>query len=334
MKINIFFPIKNSPWGGGNQFLKGLRNEFINLGIYEKDLLKSDVILFNSFQDISQVWKLAKKYPNKTFIHRVDGPISLVRGKNKIIDKIIFYVNSKIASGTIFQSKWCLDRSKKLGFKSDNQEIIIYNAPDNKIFNQEGRKGFNKEAKTRLISVSWSDNWNKGFEYYQYLDNHFDWKKYDMIFIGRSPIEFKNIKELGILDSESIAKELKESDIFISPNKDEPCSNAIIEALSCGLPVVALNSGGNPELIGRGGELFNSKDDFINKIEMVLRNYQKYFSAIPNYLMSQKSNEYVTFIKSVAGGNTNKKRIGYQDTLVFLYLQIIWLLAKIKNKLF
>ena len=41
-------------------------------------------------------------------------------------------------------------------------------------------------------------------------------------------------------------------DIFVLPSKNEGISNTIMEAMACGLPVVATDVGGNPELVIEG----------------------------------------------------------------------------------
>ena len=46
---------------------------------------------------------------------------------------------------------------------------------------------------------------------------------------------------------------LNMSDFFVLPSLHENCSMAILEAMSCGLPVITTNTGGNPELV-RDGE--------------------------------------------------------------------------------
>src|SRR3989339_667991 len=97
LKIHIVFKFKNGPWGGGNQFLKALCDEFKKNGIYEDDPAKADAILFNSHHKLKEVLKLKFKYPQKKFIHRIDGPIFLIRGKDFTIDKAIFDFSKKIA---------------------------------------------------------------------------------------------------------------------------------------------------------------------------------------------------------------------------------------------
>jgi glycosyltransferase involved in cell wall biosynthesis len=60
-----------------------------------------------------------------------------------------------------------------------------------------------------------------------------------------------------------IQEELKEMDIFVMPSILEGMSNAILEAMATGLPVIATDSGGNRELVDEGGTgyLFPVGDD-------------------------------------------------------------------------
>jgi glycosyltransferase involved in cell wall biosynthesis len=55
---------------------------------------------------------------------------------------------------------------------------------------------------------------------------------------------------------------LREMDIFVLPSLSEAFSNSLMEAMACGLAVVASNVGGNPELVteGENGLLFRAGD--------------------------------------------------------------------------
>jgi glycosyltransferase involved in cell wall biosynthesis len=72
----------------------------------------------------------------------------------------------------------------------------------------------------------------------------------------------KNINIVGI--KKNVHEYLKISDIFIHSSKGEGCSNAILEAMAAGLPIVATETGGTPEIVSReNGFLFeygNSKE--------------------------------------------------------------------------
>jgi sugar transferase (PEP-CTERM/EpsH1 system associated) len=79
----------------------------------------------------------------------------------------------------------------------------------------------------------------------------------------------RRIAELGLGEqvqmpgnSDRVAQFLAAADLFVLPSRLEGMSNAILEAMASGLPVVANAVGGNPELIdhGRTGLLCNAGD--------------------------------------------------------------------------
>ena len=88
---------------------------------------------------------------------------------------------------------------------------------------------------------------------------------------GRTDLWLRTIaSELGLGDHvvftgarTGVQKELKEMDIFVMPSILEGMSNALLEAMATGLPVIATDSGGNRELVDEGntGYLFPLGDD-------------------------------------------------------------------------
>lgn len=342
MKIHILYNFKNQAWGGGNQFLKALKKEFENQGIYEENLEKADVILFNSYPFSSeylfnQILKLKQKYFDKIIIFRLDGPISSIRGRDKEIDKIITIFNKFFVDGIIFQSNWCRKQNKKLFGIFSKYETTIHNAPDNRIFNKIDKKEFNPKERIKLIATSWSSNWRKGFEIYKYLDENLDFSKYEMTFVGNSPIEFKNIKWIKPVPSERLAEILKKYDIYITASQRDPCSNSLIEALSCGLPIIALNDGGHPELVEKGGESFNGKENIIEKLEEVVENYQSYQFQIPEFLIKKVAQDYYKFAERIYNDIQNKKyepkQINFFTKINFYKMKFMILKWKILNKI-
>lgn len=66
----------------------------------------------------------------------------------------------------------------------------------------------------------------------------------------------------------------KAIDVFVLPSENETYGMVTIEAMLCGLPIVATNTGGTPEVLDGYGDLFTpyNHTDFIQKIEMALLN--------------------------------------------------------------
>ena len=296
MKIFIAHEITDNPWGGANQFLRNLREEFISLGFYTESVGEADVILFNSHHHPSRIIDLHRQYPEAKFIHRIDGPMSLYNQSNDERDKVVHILNESIASATIFQSKWSQDKNYKMGLSSNNPGAVITNAADPKLFTPNINKKESK--KIRIISTSFSDNIKKGFLTYKFIDDNLDFSKFDYVFLGRSPFNFNNIQNLGPKTTEEVAKELKKSHVYITASENDPCSNSLIEALSCKLDCFALKSGGHPEILNNVNDLlFQYEHELLDK----LKEYSHYCgdlnSAIPS--IQEIAKKYLDFFSLI-----------------------------------
>jgi glycosyltransferase involved in cell wall biosynthesis len=88
----------------------------------------------------------------------------------------------------------------------------------------------------------------------------------------------QKITLLGLLDHKSISEWMKAADIFILPSRNEGTPNSLLEAMASGLPVIASQVGGIPELIHENieGLLFesNSKDDLKDKLKILIKDNQ------------------------------------------------------------
>ena len=296
-KIHILYEFVEGPGGGGTQFLKALRRYFREAGVYSEGPEAAEVVLFNSHHCFDKVFELKKSYRNKTFIHRVGPVFRLARG-DKALDELIHQFNELVADGTIFQSNWSQEKHLGFGMRKPEYETVILNAPDPDIFNPKHDEPF-KGRKIKLIANSWSSNIRKGFDIYRFLDENLDFNKYIMTFIGNSPIEFKNIEWIKPIPSQGVADMLKEHDIYIMASSNDACSNGLIEALSCGLPAVAINDGGNPEIVDKAGELFRDERGVIEAIDKVAQNYRHYQQQISLPTIDEVGQAYYRFAQTI-----------------------------------
>lgn len=339
-KCHILFRFRDGPWGGANQFLKVLREYFRKEGLYTENPEESDVIIFNSnpysyHEVLKDIYNLKKQNPRLIIVNRVDGPVWIVRGKNKEVDRAIFRFNSAVTDGTIFQSDWSRKQCYAMGLKKNRFETTIINAPDPSIFNSTGKLEFSLDRKVRVIASSWSPNWKKGFAVYQWLDQNLDYDKFEVVFIGNSPVEFKNITHISPQTSENLARELKKSDIYITASQKDPCSNSIIEALHCNLPAIALNDGGHPEIVGDAGEVFNCAEEIPHLLEKIVSSYESYQSSIRIPAIDRVGAMYASFIQGICEqvreGTYKPKKFFKIDYLIILAR--VWLQPLIALKL-
>ena len=328
IKIHIIFDFKENPWGGGNQFLKALKNKFILQGIYTDSITEADVVLFNSHHCLNDVFLAKAKYPKKIFVHRLDGIMKLTRN-DIALDKKIYNFNRKIANATIFQSQWAKEQAKKAGYVAGGYEKIIINAPDPHIFNKKECK--NQHSPIRLIANSWSTNFNKGFLLLKWLDENLDFNKYQLTFVGNTPFTFKNIKCFPPQPSNKLSCILKEHDIYIFPSKNDACSNSLIEALHCGLPAVYLLSGGNSEIAQGMGEGFCGQSDIVDAIDKVSMSYQKYQEAIRLPSIDEVSAQYKDFFIEIKN-SLDKATFSYTKDY-FNTKNILFLVAGFSSRL-
>ncbi len=81
---------------------------------------------------------------------------------------------------------------------------------------------------------------------------------------------------LGGVAHERVVEYYQKANVFVLPSLNEGMSNTVLEALACGLPVVATDTGGTKELIkdGVNGLIVRMKDsnDLVEKIEKLVLN--------------------------------------------------------------
>lgn len=85
------------------------------------------------------------------------------------------------------------------------------------------------------------------------------WK---LIFIGRGTEKYGGFNVFGAGYHDDIAPWLAHADLFVLPSHEEGSSNALLEAMASGIPVIATNVGGNRDAIipGQTGLLVPPQD--------------------------------------------------------------------------
>lgn len=161
---------------------------------------------------------------------------------------------------------------------------IIPNGVDTTIFSPSNTKKATN-SKLQLISVgrlSKIKQFNLLVEALEHLPNC------ELSLIGDGP-ELENLQKLakeknilcnfyGKLNRNEIVEHLQNSDIFVLPSENEGMSNALMEAMACGLPIIVSKVGGSQELVKNNGFAVENID--AEKIRKLL----KFYLEKPEYL--------------------------------------------------
>jgi glycosyltransferase involved in cell wall biosynthesis len=182
------------------------------------------------------------------------------RGFDDGTDRRIIEINQELADTTIVQSEYSLDKHRELGLEL-RDPVVIHNSVDPEIFHPPAERDPLSGRRLRVIATSWSDNPRKGADVLQWLDHNLDVDSYELTFAGRTQANLERIRVLEPLPSMQLADLMREHDVYLAASRDDPCSNALLEGLACGLPAAFRRSGGHPELIGEAGIGFEEAEE-------------------------------------------------------------------------
>ena len=297
--VALFHQFTPAPTGGGHQFLRALVSELERRGLVvelNRISARTPVCLFNSFNfDFRRLRRFARG--DCRMVHRVDGPIGVYRGFDDGTDARIEAVNRQLADATVVQSQFSLEEHRRLGIVLRDPAVIL-NTVDPAIFHPPPSWEPPTGRKVRAIATSWSDNPNKGAEVFDWLDRNLDFERFELTFVGRSSGHYERIRTTGALASGPVAEELRRHDVYIAASRNDPCSNALLEALACGLPVAYRESGGHPELVGDAGLPFSEPEELRGVLEQLARELADRRSAITVTSLSDVADRYLEVLRA------------------------------------
>ena len=297
--LAVFHNFAPPPYGGGNQFLLALTGELERRGLeIEVNRIsgQTPACLVNSFNfDLRRLRRFER--PECRVVHRVDGPIGVYRGFDDGTDARIATVNADLADATIVQSQFSLDAHRSIGIEL-RDPVVIPNAVDPELFRPPVGREPLPGRKARIIATSWSDNPNKGGGILEWLDRNLDRARFELTLLGRYSGTYEYARVLPPAPSAVVADELCHHDLYIAPSRNDPCSNALLEALACGLPAAYLDSGGHAELVGDAGLPFREQDELPSVLGKLADEIDARRAAIRTTPLADVADQYLEVLQA------------------------------------
>jgi glycosyltransferase involved in cell wall biosynthesis len=213
-----------------------------------------------------RVERLMSQNPGSKMVHRLDDRYQLLC-KCYGFDQSVLHMNKQFASATVYQSHYCQQVWEQgtdsifgpLTPLQPVNPVLIANGVDRSVFSAEGRR-LQLAGKIKILHVAATGMPRKGLrrvlEIAELLsanpDIHFYLvgRQTEDPICGRDIGKFRNVTHLGFTHHrEELAAIYRACDILLFPSVKDCSPNVVLEAMSCGLPVVAEDSGGTPELI-------------------------------------------------------------------------------------
>ena len=186
----------------------------------------------------------------------------------------------------ISPSVWLVDKLKQ-SFLEECRIEVINNGIDLEVFRpteSDLRHRYKLCNKTVLLGVSSVWNYSKGLDVFIELCKRLDDSKYQIILVGTDD-KIDEVLPSGIIsvhrtqNQKELAQYYTMADVFVNPTREDNYPTVNMEAIACGTPVVAFDTGGCAEIIGDScGTIVHSAtvEELIEKIDAVLRNKEEY----------------------------------------------------------
>ena len=320
MRIFLNASLTDRPYGGANSFLRTLVTAFRERGAVVVHDIEADydVALVNGLTNgfgLSELRRIhARGIPmvHRKVGYRERGSAELRREVDGVIvgDRLQIEFEPHLFA-TIFQSRYSYEVSRASGWDGPRWEIIP-NGVDSRLFGlveparffwrQPRRRSFwSGDGVFRFAISTWSADESKGFRFYREIDAALSgMRDITVSFVGRKPpgTSFENIRVLAPMRAPKLASFLRGQHGYLAFSEHDTCSNALLEAIGCGLQVVFLDSGSHRELAADVGVAYQG--DFGAAVRALVDGYAKRLAKWddPAYDIGPVADRYLLLLQS------------------------------------
>ena len=186
------------------------------------------------------------------------------------------------------------------GISTEANTIVLPNCVNDKVFHpidsSEFRQGLGATESDFVISFTGAFIDRKGYNRLSDAIDKLNDDEIKVIFSGKPMAGHENdmphckgIIHCGAVNHDDLPKYLCASDVFVLPTLKEGCCNAIVEALSCGVPVISSDLPFNSDILNEVNSILvdpNNVDAIAEAISLLKRDKSLYATSKKNAIAS------------------------------------------------
>lgn len=270
--MKIGFPVKPEGRGGTRTWVKAFSNYCISKGhqVYFSKNEKVDIFITLAFYTTPDELKRMKQR-NTKILYRMDGIYYNFLTDNRTTVRLnrLIADSMKLADRIIYQSDFSKVMASQLFNGQELPGIVIYNGADSNVFKEEGKILPKPDDKKIILSIAyWGPELMAEYSIRNIINiakEFSDRKDIEFWVLGEAYPHVEDILKKANLSNitrynlrtpitrERMPEYIRTSDIILHTRPNDACSNLIIEAMNVGKPIVGLDLGSTPELLGDAG---------------------------------------------------------------------------------
>ena len=310
-KLRVFFNYRtvDKPWGGANSFLRALQREFVSdpeIELVTDENEPCDVFFLNQLYRGPGRPDKVRKFLKVSELRRLEqfGTTNLLRSwRDRFLGRIVrppaivcrLVNHSKHAYGKanreqknlfralpyigfdIFQTQYLREVFRESGYAKDDS-VVIHNGVDQSIFHSHNRVQWKKNEPLVIVSSTMTRRKTKRFDLIAEFSEQSGVKCYHAGLWPEATPSGK-VEMLGNLAHDDLAGFFRQkAHAFMHPAEKDICPNAVLEAMSCGLPIFFSTRGGTSELVEHCGE--SLENGVATALHRMRGSYEEYKNAL------------------------------------------------------
>ncbi len=273
-----------------NKFKAGLLERGIHVTDDLRDLPYQAVLVIGGTRQVTELWRVRRRgipiiqrLNGINWLHKVrksgQKPIHLrLFLRAEYGNWILALIRSRLASRIVYQSEFSQRWWEREYGKTPATSCIVYNGVDLQQYTPEGPQDRpTDQCRVLIVEGSLMGGYESGLdvaiqlasglsEWFQQQRGQSENTHVELSVVGRLDPKLKNywnrrladsgqnnvlkINWVGSVPGEQIPQIDRSAHLLYSADVNAACPNSVIEALACGLPVLAFDTGALPELVG------------------------------------------------------------------------------------